>query len=129
MLQTIVWAARRSVRETLAATRAMRRRTARAIRDRLAVRRGATAAKMRGLLRCQGGGGPTDGPPPGETLHGQVLEILAAHHDGIRVREIGNELGIDWRGLAPVMSGLVARGLADQIEQDFYPTAKASRKC
>ena len=128
MLRTIVWAMRRSVRETLAATRAMRRRTARTVRDRLAVRRAAAAATMGGLLPPPGGG-PADRPPDSEALHARVLDILAAHHDGIGVREIGNELGIDWRSLAPVMSGLVAHGFVDQIEQDFYPTAKASRKC
>ena len=110
MLRTIVWVTRRSVRQTLAASRAMRRRTARTIRARLAVR-------------------PHDGPPDAEALDTRVLDILAAHHDGIGVREIGNELGIDWRRLAPVMSGLVAHGLVDQIEQDFYLTVKASRKC
>jgi DNA-binding NarL/FixJ family response regulator len=129
MLRTIVWAMRRSVRDTLVATRAMRRVTAASIRDRLARRRPAMAVSMRAPLPPRAGPPSAARPPESETLPPRVLEILAGHQEGIRVRDIGNELGIDWRSLPPILSGLVARGFVDQIEQDFYPTGKASRKC
>jgi DNA-binding IclR family transcriptional regulator len=58
-----------------------------------------------------------------------VLEILERHPRGIGARDIGNELGIDWRRVIGVMSGLVGRGLVDQIEQDFYRAGKASPRC
>jgi FixJ family two-component response regulator len=107
MLRAIVEAMRRSTRRALLDARRLRRRRARAIRRR----------------------GAEDGVAEHEALHARVREVLEAHPSGIRAREIGNQLGIDWRSVTAVMSALVARGTADQIEQDFYPRGKASRKC
>lgn len=108
MLRTLVQAMRRSVRQTLLAARAARKQR------RLPVTRAAALREMR---------------PGRDRLSVRVLGILDDHPDGVQVQEIGNELGIDWRGLPPTLRGLVASGLADQIDQDFYPAGKASRTC
>ena len=75
-------------------------------------------------LAARGAAGPAVDP-----LHARVLDILGRHPRGIGAREIGNELGIDWRRVIAVMSGLVGRGLVDQVDQDFYRAGKASSGC
>jgi DNA-binding NarL/FixJ family response regulator len=124
MLRAMVEAMRRSTRRTLADARLVRRRQARAIRDRLHGHRAAMFGRIQAVLA------PRTPPDAGlEALHARVLDVLDAHPEGISAREIGNELGIDWRSVTAVTSSLVARGAVDHIEQDFYPSGKASRTC
>jgi hypothetical protein len=124
MLRAIVEAMRRSTRRALADARAGRRRQARAILGGLYRHRVSILGRLHALRA----------PPPADNtgagaLPVRVIAILEAHPDGIGAREIGNELGIDWRRVTAVMTSLVARGAADQIDQHFYPGGKASRKC
>jgi hypothetical protein len=94
--------------------------------------RGNCAALRAGVRRRLGkAGAPPRGAVPAnaDPIHARVLEILERHPRGIGARDIGNELGIDWRRVIGVMSGLVGRGLVDQIEQDFYRAGKASPRC
>jgi hypothetical protein len=122
MLRTIVETMRRSTRRTLADARQGRHLRARTIRESLQRQRVAMLGRLHALLA---GSGHELDP---DTLQARVLGVLAAHPNGIGSREIGNELGIDWRSVTAVTSRLVARGAAQQIEQVFYPSAKASPK-
>ena len=117
---------RRSTRAARADARRVRWRQARLIRHGLHRQRVAMLRRVRGLAAA-GGTSPADGDL--DTLRTRVLGVIEAHPNGIGAREIGNELGIDWRSVTAVTGSLVARGAADQIEQDFYPIGKASRKC
>ena len=81
---------------------------------------------MLGRIRALGAPGHENDT---EALRARVLDVLEAYPDGVDARAIGNELGVDWRRVTAVISGLVARGEADQIDQDFYPSGKASRRC
>jgi len=85
--------------------------------------------QVRSRLRLGKNRGSRAEPPTPDQLHARILELLAAHDRGLPAREIGNELGIDWRNVTPLMSGLVEKGLVDLIEQDFYLAGKASRTC
>jgi DNA-binding NarL/FixJ family response regulator len=75
------------------------------------------------LGRARGNAAETIANDPLQT---RILDLLAAHHRGLRAQEIGNELGIDWRTVAPLMSGLVEKGLVDSIDREFYLAGKAS---
>ena len=104
----------------------------RQVSDALVRIRGNCAALRAGVRRRLGTAGaspPGAKPANADPLHAKVLEILERHPRGIGARDIGNELGIDWRRVIGVMSGLVGRGLVDQIDQDFYRAGKASPRC
>jgi len=128
MLDTIVHAMRKSTRQALADRRALRRERARGFRVRLYRHRAALLAKVHAALRRA----PATAPAiddPNDALHARVLGILASHPQGITAQDIGNELGVDWRSVSALMRSLVGRGMADQIEQEFYLAGKASRRC
>ena len=57
----------------------------------------------------------------------QVVHIVQKHPEGICARDIGNELGTDWRRVLGLTRSLVESGLIDQVDQAFYPIAKARR--
>jgi hypothetical protein len=66
------------------------------------------------------------GAPPLEDI---VLAVIGNHPEGIGPRDIGNELGIDWRRLLATTRHLVETGAVDQIDHDLYPSGTARRTC
>lgn len=62
----------------------------------------------------------------GEPLHAEVLRTIQAHPEGVRALDLGNELGVDWRRVLVVALDLIDAGVVEQVEQEFYPVAKAS---
>jgi hypothetical protein len=105
----------------------------RQVSDALVRIRGNCAALRAGVRRrLRPAGAPANNDkarPIVDPLHARVLDILGRHPRGIGAREIGNELGIDWRQVIAVMSALVGRGVVDQVDQDFYRAGKASHGC
>jgi predicted transcriptional regulator len=51
----------------------------------------------------------------------EVLEIIAQHSDGIKMVDIGNELGVDWRTLINDIIFLVDNEQIDKIGNLYYP--------
>ena len=54
----------------------------------------------------------------------RVLSAIQTHPDGIRLVEIGNELGVDWRGLIGVVRSLVDEGKVEKIDNTYYPAQR-----
>ena len=50
----------------------------------------------------------------------RVLAVIRAHPDGIRLVEIGNELGVDWRSLIAVVRVLMDEGEVEKIDNVYY---------
>lgn len=104
----------------------------RQVSDALVHLRGNCAAmRTRVRKRLQQGAAPPAAPDPvvSDPLQARVLQVLERHPRGVDAREIGNELGLDWRSVIAATTALVGHGLADQIDQDFYRAGKASPKC
>ena len=62
--------------------------------------------------------------PEGKTmplLEDQVLEVVTKHPGGIRLVGVGNELGIDWRGLIGIVKAFVDEGKIEKIDSLYYP--------
>jgi hypothetical protein len=57
----------------------------------------------------------------------QVVHVVQNHPEGICARDIGNELGTDWRKILGLTRRLVEAGLVDQVDEAYYPIAKAGR--
>ena len=57
------------------------------------------------------------GPPTQE----KILEIIAGHPEGIKLVDLGNELGVDWRVLIGPSKSLVDGDQVDKIENMYYP--------
>ena len=121
MLRAMVAAMRQSTRRALADMRLARRRQTLGIRTRLHRHRAAVLGRVEALL---GRTAAAAADPAAESLAERVLEVVTSHPGGIAVQDIGNELGIDWRGVTAATSGLVARGRVDHIDQNFYPSGK-----
>jgi gas vesicle protein len=51
----------------------------------------------------------------------QILEVVAKHPEGIRLVDIGNELGVDWRSLIGAVKPLVDEHRVDKIDNLYYP--------
>jgi hypothetical protein len=58
----------------------------------------------------------------------QVLRAIDRHPHGVRAIDIGNELGLDWRQVLAVARSLVQAGKVDEVQNEFYPRRKASRR-
>jgi hypothetical protein len=114
--------ARAQQRQALARRQTMRRRVARALRRRLHEQRAAVVASVRRVLRTIEPPAPAEPEP----LQARVLRVIRAHPEGVRALDVGNELGVDWRGVLETTRALVDAGAVEQVDRDFYP-AKASR--
>ena len=51
----------------------------------------------------------------------RVMQVIADHPEGIRLVEIGNELGVDWRGLIAAVKFLMDNGRVEKIDNVYYP--------
>jgi hypothetical protein len=51
----------------------------------------------------------------------RVLQVIEAHPDGIRLVDIGNQLGVDWRGLIGTTKSLLDGGKIEKIDYLYYP--------
>jgi len=60
-----------------------------------------------------------------EMLH--ALRVIQGHPEGICARDIGNELGIEWRRVPGITRRLLEAGLIEQVGQEFYPCARTPR--
>lgn len=50
-----------------------------------------------------------------------ILGVADRHREGIRLVDIGNELGVDWRTLIGTSKSLVDEGKIDKIDNMYYP--------
>ncbi|MBI4639616.1 MAG: hypothetical protein HY731_02915 [Candidatus Tectomicrobia bacterium] len=55
----------------------------------------------------------------------RVLAVIQTHPDGIRLVEIGNELGTDWRGLIGVVKTLMDEDKVEKIDNVYYPAQRS----
>ena len=60
-------------------------------------------------------------PPNKPSESERVLGIIQAHEDGVRLVDIGNALGVDWRGLIAVTKSLLEEGTVEKIDSLYYP--------
>ena len=51
----------------------------------------------------------------------QILAVVAEHPEGIRLVDIGNELGVDWRGLIGAVKTIVDADRVEKIDNLYYP--------
>jgi len=58
---------------------------------------------------------------PAPSPEDQILEAVARHPEGIRLVDIGNELGVDWRTLIGAVKPLVDEGRVEKIDSLYYP--------
>ena len=123
-------------RRSLARHRSRRRALARSIRATLQRHRAAAIesvwAALRPAVRQAGVWQLWPGTSADRTLtrapelQSEVLRVIHSHPEGVRALDIGNELGIDWHANMPAARNLVQAGLAERVDQDFYPAGKVS---
>jgi len=51
----------------------------------------------------------------------KVLEVIARHPEGVKLIDIGNELGVDWRTLIGPTKSLVDEADVEKIDTMYYP--------
>jgi hypothetical protein len=116
---------RRETRVALAHRRTMRHALGRAFRLTLQAHRESVIASVQ-VRRWPASRSPGTDPP--DQLARRVRQVIERHPDGIDLRDIGNELGRDWRQVMETVRALVATGVVEQIDQEYYPAQKASRR-
>jgi hypothetical protein len=127
---------RADTRLSLARHRGRRRALARTVRHALREHRAAAIASMQAVLRPLARrasvwelwppGAADRRGSGGSELQAEVLSVIDSHPEGIRALDIGNELGIDWHAIVPAVRNLVDAGLAERVDQEFYPAGKGS---
>lgn len=65
--------------------------------------------------------GPEMEAAPPLSVEEEILNIVAGHPEGIRLIDIGNELGIDWRTLIGASRSLVDEDKIEKIDNLYYP--------
>jgi hypothetical protein len=137
LINRVVMSAKRlraDTRAALATHRARRRAMSRSARRTLRQRRSATVASLRAALQPAApslwelwpGGG--DRAARDERLRGDVLKVIEQHPDGVAAVDVGNRLGVDWRRVLGIGRALAEGGLVDQVDREFFPVGKASRR-
>lgn len=53
----------------------------------------------------------------------RVLEVIARHPEGIRLVDIGNELGVDWRTLLGIARTIVDEDKVERIDNLYYSSS------
>ncbi|MBE0478210.1 hypothetical protein IBX65_03690 [Candidatus Aerophobetes bacterium] len=51
----------------------------------------------------------------------KILNIVSRHPDGIKLVDIGDELGVEWRALIGIIKSLVDKGTIEKIDNMYYP--------
>lgn len=57
-----------------------------------------------------------------------VLQVIQAYPDGIRLVDVGNELGVDWRTLIGFVRILLDAGKVEKIDYLYYPVKMKRKK-
>ena len=51
----------------------------------------------------------------------QVLRVIRKHPDGMKLVEVGNALGVNWRTLIGAMDSLLKEGKIGKVDNIYYP--------
>jgi len=51
----------------------------------------------------------------------KILEVIARHPEGVKLIDIGNEMGVDWRTLIGSTKSLVDEDKVEKIDTIYYP--------
>lgn len=51
----------------------------------------------------------------------RILKVIEQHPDGIKLIDIGNELGVDWRGLIADTKSLIEKNKVEKTDNFYYP--------
>lgn len=51
----------------------------------------------------------------------RILKIIQENLDGIRLVDIGNQIGMNWRSLVKVVKSLEDEGKIERLNSVFYP--------
>ncbi|MBI4490431.1 MAG: hypothetical protein HY694_15215 [Deltaproteobacteria bacterium] len=54
-----------------------------------------------------------------EAIKAEILAVLKKHPEGMKVRDLGNFLGVNWRTLVGLVSSLCREGKIEKL-YDFY---------
>ena len=58
-----------------------------------------------------------------EAIKAKILAALKKHPKGMKLRELGNFLGVNWRTLVGPVSSLLRKGVIERLN-DFYFLAR-----
>ena len=71
---------------------------------------------------------PKRAPESAVTDEKRVLNAIARHPEGIRLADIGNELGVDWRSLTGPSKSLVDQGRIEKVDTVYYPKESGGQR-
>lgn len=51
----------------------------------------------------------------------RIFAVVQRHPEGMRIVDIGNELGVDWRSLTRIVRSLVEEREIERIDNMYFP--------
>jgi hypothetical protein len=64
---------------------------------------------------------------PVKTETSRVLRVIQKHPEGLKLVELGNALGVNWRTLIGAVGSLVDEGKIGKVDNIYYPIIGRSR--
>lgn len=62
-----------------------------------------------------------------EALKAEVLVVLKKHPEGMKLRDLGNFLGVNWRSLVGLVSSLCRQGKIERLNDFYFFVRRKSR--
>ncbi|MBI2989099.1 MAG: hypothetical protein HYY45_20240 [Deltaproteobacteria bacterium] len=58
----------------------------------------------------------------------EILAVLKKHPEGMKLRDLGNFLGVNWRSLVGLVGSLLRQGKIEKLNGVYFLVRRKSRK-
>ena len=55
-----------------------------------------------------------------EAIKAEILAVLKKHPEGMKIRDLGNSLGVNWRSLVGLVSSLCRQGKIEKLNGFYF---------
>ena len=55
-----------------------------------------------------------------DAIKAEILAVLKKHHEGMKLRDLGNFLGVNWRSLVGLVGSLLRKGKIERFNGVYF---------
>ncbi len=63
-----------------------------------------------------------------DAIKAEILAVLKKHPEGMKLRDLGNFLGVNWRSLVGLVCSLLRQGKIEKLNRVYFFVRRKSRK-
>lgn len=63
-----------------------------------------------------------------DAIKAEILAVLKKHPEGMKLRDLGNFLGVNWRSLVGLVGSLLRQGKIEKLNGVYFFVRRKSRK-